>query len=139
MAHMSCLEPMLTFCSLANESYITQQLAKGLIPLRYTFERELSMLSECAFCSSVKPNIQPVRLLVSARAYQPANSVFLSQQTSTSRAYQPRNQPANKLLNLNGLFFFIQVGEDLVVENCSLPTFSCILVNGSIPLFSLFM
>jgi len=42
---------------------------------------------------------QPVRLLVSAKAYQPANSVFLSQQTSTStsRAYQPRNQPANRL------------------------------------------
>ena len=38
---------------------------------------------------------QPVRLLVSARAYQPANSVFLSQQTSISRVYQPRNQPAN--------------------------------------------
>ena len=43
-------------------------------------------------------DIQPVRLLVSARAYQPANSVFLSQQTSTSRAYQPRNQPANRLI-----------------------------------------
>ena len=40
--------------------------------------------------------IQHVRLLVSARAYQPANSVFLSQQTSTSRAYQPRNQPTNR-------------------------------------------
>ena len=46
------------------------------------------------FTSSV--HIQPVRSLVSARAYQPANSVFLSQQTSTSRAYQPRNQPTNK-------------------------------------------
>ena len=40
---------------------------------------------------------QPVRLLVSARAYQPANSVFLSQQNSTSRAYQPKNQSANGL------------------------------------------
>ena len=40
--------------------------------------------------------IQPVRLLVSARAYQTANSIFLSQQTSTSRAHQPRNQPANR-------------------------------------------
>ena len=39
---------------------------------------------------------QPVRLLVSVRTYQAANSVFLSQQTSTSQAYQPRNQPANK-------------------------------------------
>jgi len=29
--------------------------------------------------------IQPVRLLVSARGYQSANSVFLSQQTSTSQ------------------------------------------------------
>ena len=38
---------------------------------------------------------QPVRLLVSVRTYQAANSVFLSQQTSTSQAYQPRNQPAN--------------------------------------------
>ena len=43
-------------------------------------------------------HIQLVRLLVSARAYQPANSVFLSQQISTSRAYQPRNQPANRLI-----------------------------------------
>ena len=42
--------------------------------------------------------IQLIRLLVSARTYQPANSVFLSQQTSTSRAYQPRNQPANRLI-----------------------------------------
>jgi len=36
---------------------------------------------------------QLVRLLVSARTYQPANSIFLSQQTSTSRPYQSRNQP----------------------------------------------
>ena len=43
--------------------------------------------------------IQPVRLLVSARAYQSANSVFLSQQTSTSRTYQPRNQPTNRLID----------------------------------------
>ena len=42
--------------------------------------------------------VQPVRLLVSVRAYQPTNSVFPSQQTSTSRAYQPRNQPANMLV-----------------------------------------
>ena len=42
--------------------------------------------------------IHPVRLLVSARAYQPWYSIFLSQQTSTSRAYQPRNQPANRLI-----------------------------------------
>jgi len=37
--------------------------------------------------------------LVSVRAYQSGNSVFLSQQTSTSRAYQPRNQPANMLIS----------------------------------------
>jgi len=30
-------------------------------------------------------------------AYLTVNSVFLSQQTSTSRAYQPRNQPTNRL------------------------------------------
>ena len=42
---------------------------------------------------------QPVRLLISARAYQPVNIVFLSRQTSISRAYQPRNQPANRLNN----------------------------------------
>jgi len=30
-------------------------------------------------------------------AYQPVNSAFLSPQISTSRAYQPRNQPTNKL------------------------------------------
>jgi len=41
--------------------------------------------------SQMQPSMfnQPVRLLVSAKAYQPANSVFLSQQTSTSQAYQP--------------------------------------------------
>jgi len=39
---------------------------------------------------------QLVRLLVSVSAYQSGNSIFLSQQTSTSRAYQPRNQPANR-------------------------------------------
>ena len=39
---------------------------------------------------------QPDGLLVSARAYQSINSIFLLQQTSTSRAYQPRNQPANR-------------------------------------------
>jgi len=38
---------------------------------------------------------QPVRLLVSAVAYQPWYNIFLSQQTSTSQAYQPKNQPAN--------------------------------------------
>jgi len=32
-------------------------------------------------------DMQLVRLLVSAMAYQPANSVFLSQQTNTSQAY----------------------------------------------------
>ena len=41
---------------------------------------------------------QYVRLLVLARTYQSVNSVFLSQQTSTSRAYQSRNQPANMLI-----------------------------------------
>ena len=41
-------------------------------------------------------HIQSVRLLISVRAYQPANSIFLSQQTSTSRTYQSINQPANK-------------------------------------------
>ena len=48
-------------------------------------------------CSGACLHNQPVRSLVSARAYQPANSIFLSQQISTSRAYQFRNQPANKL------------------------------------------
>jgi len=43
---------------------------------------------------------QPVRLMVSAKAYQPANSVFLSQQTSTSWAYHPRNQPCKDVLIL---------------------------------------
>ena len=42
--------------------------------------------------------MQRVRLLVSARAYQPANNIFLSQQTSISRTYQPRNPPANRLI-----------------------------------------
>ena len=40
------------------------------------------------------PHVQPVRLLVSARVYQPWYSIFLSQQTSISRAYQHQNQPA---------------------------------------------
>jgi len=38
---------------------------------------------------------QHVHSLVSVRVYQLANSVFLLQQISISRAYQPRNQPAN--------------------------------------------
>jgi len=42
---------------------------------------------------------QPVRLLVSARTYQPANSVSLSQQISINRVYQLRNQPANMSFN----------------------------------------
>ena len=51
----------------------------------------------CTVCTNkFSSDIQPVRLLVSVRAYQPANSAFLSQQTSISRAYQPRNQPANR-------------------------------------------
>ena len=41
--------------------------------------------------------IQPVRLLVLARAYQPWYNIFLSQQTSINRAYQARNQPTNRL------------------------------------------
>ena len=40
----------------------------------------------------------PVCSLILTRTYQPANSVLLSQKTSASRAYQPRNQPANKLV-----------------------------------------
>ena len=43
--------------------------------------------------------IQHVRSLVSARAYQPANNVFLSQQTSTNRTYQSRNQLTNRLID----------------------------------------
>ena len=39
--------------------------------------------------------MQLIRLLVLARAYQPVNNIFLSQQTSTSRTYQPRDQSAN--------------------------------------------
>ena len=54
------------------------------------------MTQSLHFLTASKPDIQPVRLLVSARAYQAANSVFLSQRASTSRAYQPRNQPANR-------------------------------------------
>ena len=51
------------------------------------------------------PDNQHVRLLVSARAYQLANNVFLSQQTSTSRAYQPRNQQANRLYDVINISF----------------------------------
>jgi len=47
---------------------------------------------------SVVKVTQLVRLLVSVRTYESANSIFLSQQTSTSRAYQPRNKPANRLM-----------------------------------------
>jgi len=42
-------------------------------------------------------NKRHVRLLVSARAYQPVNSIFLSQQISISRVYQSRNRPTNWL------------------------------------------
>jgi len=37
------------------------------------------------------PFIISLFALVSSRAYQPANNLLLSQQTSTSRTYQPRN------------------------------------------------
>jgi len=51
----------------------------------------------CTVCTNkFSSDIQPVRWLVSVRTYQPANSAFLSQQTSISQAYQPRNQPANR-------------------------------------------
>jgi len=43
---------------------------------------------------------QHVHLLVLDRAYQPANNIFLSQQISTSRAYQPRNQLGKRLNNV---------------------------------------
>ena len=37
-------------------------------------------------------------LLVLVEAYSSANSIFLSQQISISRTYQPRNQPTNILI-----------------------------------------
>jgi len=40
-------------------------------------------------------NNHPVRLLVSARLIQPANSVFLSQQTSTSQP-KPAQKPTSE-------------------------------------------
>ena len=46
---------------------------------------------------------QPIRLLVSARAYQLANSVFFSQQINTSRVYQP-NQRTGRVLFWSVLF-----------------------------------
>jgi len=48
-------------------------------------------------------SIQAICLLVSVRAYQSANSVFLSQEISTSQTYQPKNQPANRLYPANRL------------------------------------
>jgi len=36
--------------------------------------------------------------VVSARAYQPWYSILLSHQINTNRVYQPRNQPANRLI-----------------------------------------
>ena len=44
---------------------------------------------------SLKPIIQPVRLLVSASLNQPANSVFLSQKTSTSQS-KPAPAPTSE-------------------------------------------
>ena len=41
--------------------------------------------------------IRIVVALAATRVYQSANGIFLSQQTSISRTYQPRNQPANRL------------------------------------------
>jgi len=40
---------------------------------------------------------QLVRSLVLVGAYQTGNIVFLSQQTSISWTYHPRNQPANRI------------------------------------------
>ena len=81
----------------------------GMEPCRHTLILKWEQKSSChpeKICiphslrcpqdSDLVSYTQLVRLLVSARAYQPANSVFLSQQTSTS---QPRNQSANMLTN----------------------------------------
>jgi len=61
----------------------------------YTCSNENTLVREKHMGSMAKIHYktvyQPVRLLVSARAYQPVNSIFLSQQNSTSQTYQPRN------------------------------------------------
>ena len=62
---------------------------RGNVPRDKLFTRE--------FCvQKLLSLIQPVRLLVLIRAYQAANNIFLSYQTSTSQAYQPRSQPADR-------------------------------------------
>ena len=76
------------------------ELEKNMLPrCRACLLQQRAMPTHCGARFIGEPHKQPVRLLVSARAYQPANSVFLSQQISTSRAYQPRNQLANRLKN----------------------------------------
>ena len=49
-------------------------------------------------CQSEKGDTQSVRLLILVRAYQSANRIFLSQQTSMNRTYQLRNKPTNRLI-----------------------------------------
>jgi len=57
------------------------------------------MLIDPLYLYAQAGNVYPAcSLVVSAKAYQPWYSIFLSQQTSTSQAYQPRNQPASRLM-----------------------------------------
>jgi len=50
------------------------------------------ILNQPWLISQSSRNEEAVCLLVSARPYQPANSIFLSQQISTNWAYQPANR-----------------------------------------------
>ena len=73
------------------------------------------------------------RSLVSVRAYQSANSIFLSQQASTSQVYQPRNQPANRLVVYDFIlllkFILSYLYDQLFSKICWFEKLWCVWVN----------
>ena len=71
---------------------------------------------------------QPVRLLVSVKAYQSANNIFLSQQTNTRQTYQPRNlQPYIISAHCQSVAERNSVGRRFVIESRIVA--SCVVEN----------
>jgi len=76
--------------------------------------------------SPIFSNIWPVRLLVSASPNQPANSVFLSQKTSTNQTKPaPAPAPANEQAHYRCIF------ETSLAGPRPLPMDACLVFNAS--------
>ena len=76
--------------------------SRGKPPSKARFVRRYGQLLITNYCTYSGAGLKTLRktccTLVSVRAYQPNNSVFVSQQTSTSRTYRFRNRSTNMLL-----------------------------------------